>query len=361
MLAAAAATRPASRNAAANALCSACGLNRTAASTRPWLQRRRGQATYAQAGETVHAARSNEAEEEDRAVDAMAELLDAMAEEQATTAPAPAPAKPTPRKPAAITLEDILNPKHTSAPPEVADLRAFRPRRFTVPHAASPESHRLVYQKTWDRAYASLDRAFKKRQLMDFAGEDGLNVDLTDPRLRTRIPGKKPKHWKSKRLDQMSKRELIHTILVLDFDMTHPDTIPSTRLGPNTLESEQLQPPFPDTHPTLTLDCALSAQASPSATGPCSSSSLPVRLRAPSSASVVKSCSCPRSAHRADSPTIPKLVRKLGVTVAYRRNPDSGVVSLIVRGSETSVAAAKAEVEAVEEVSAPALPSLPGD
>lgn len=55
---------------------------------------------------------------------------------------------------------------------------------------------------------------------------------------------------------------------------------------------------------------------------------------------------------RADSPTIPKLVRKLGVTVAYRRNPDSGIVSLIVRGSETSVAAAKAEVEAVEEVSA---------
>lgn len=55
---------------------------------------------------------------------------------------------------------------------------------------------------------------------------------------------------------------------------------------------------------------------------------------------------------RTDSPTIPKLVRKLGVTVAYRRNPDSGIVSLIVRGSETSVAAAKAEVEAVEEVSA---------
>ena len=255
MLAAAAATRPATRTAAANALCSACCLNRIASTTHrshtrtsssPWLQSRRGQASYAQAGDAVHsdtADSTRSTEEENRAVDAMAELLDAMAEEQAAVA-TPTPT-PTPRKqPAAITLEDILNPKHTSAPPEVADLRAFRPRRFTVPHAASPESHRLVYQKTWDRAYASLDRAFKKRQLMDFAGEDGLNVDLQDPRLRTRIPGKKPKHWKSKRLDQMSKRELIHTILVLDFDMTHPDTIPSTRLGPNTLESEPLNLPF---------------------------------------------------------------------------------------------------------------------
>lgn len=279
MLAAAAATRPASRNAVAHALCSACCcLNRTAASTRSshprrppslprksWLQRQRGQATYAQAGGAVQstdhddpADSSRSTEEENRAVDAMAELLDAMAEEAATApAPAPAPATtPTPRKPAAITLEDILNPKHTSAPPEVADLRAFRPRRFTVPHAASPESHRLVYQKTWDRAYASLDRAFKKRQLMDFAGADGLNVDLSDPRLRTRIPGKKPKHWKSKRLDQMSKRELIHTILVLDFDMTHPETIPSTRLGPNTLESESALPfSIPRTNALFSRSC----------------------------------------------------------------------------------------------------------
>ncbi|GAA5861043.1 hypothetical protein JCM3774_002173 [Rhodotorula dairenensis] len=348
---AAAATRPASRCAASasTAACSACCLNRTASSSRhhaavrsaarpsttarSWQQCARGQATYAQAGDAVqpqrHPAASkldepetapepgaqlpSEQEEENRAVDAMAELLEAMADQvpRSSSSPPPAPvpvsegeeaqaATRVPRKPAAITLEDILNPKANAAP-EVADLRAFRPRRFVVPDAGSPDSHRLVYQKTWDRAFSSLDRAFKKRQLMDFAGPEGLDVDLTDARLRTRIPGRKPKHWKSKRLDQMSKRELIHTILVLDFDMTHPDTIPSARLGPNTLES------IPLSDRTLFL------------------------LLSP------------------NSPTIPKLVRKLGVTVAYRRNPDSGVVSLIVRGSATSVAAAKAELEAVEE------------
>ncbi|GAA5986775.1 hypothetical protein JCM10908_000892 [Rhodotorula pacifica] len=366
----ASASRPASRY-ASRSVCSAC-LNRTAStrrsSSRPttshstaitssaaprakatsrWRQQR-GQATYAQAGEAVQLQESDEkddgttaetatsdqdgqellSEEESRSIEAMAELLDAMAEQgpaaaatrpdspsassssssfSASSASTPTPVAatsspaPTPRKPAAITLEDILNPKQNAAP-EVADLRAFRPsRRFLVPDASSPDSHRLVYQKTWDRTYSALDRAFKKRQLMDFAGEDGLKVDLTDPRLRTRTPGRKPKHWTSKRLDQMSKRELIHTILILDFDMTHPDTIPSARIGPNTVESIPLN------------DRTLFLLLSP------------------------------------NSPTIPKLVRKLGVTVAYRRNPDSGIVSLIVRGSATSVAAAKAEVEAVEE------------
>ncbi|GAA6012211.1 hypothetical protein JCM8202_003242 [Rhodotorula sphaerocarpa] len=343
MLSAAArpASRARSRAAAAAVPCAACLHRRAPARPRPpaaapsnarqpWLQNR-GQASFAQAGQAVEEQPHDdeqdpiaERDDEQRSVDALAELLDAVAEQTpeaetvagaagavgtpqpstSTSIPTPssaaAPSPPAGRKPKSITLEDILNPKQNAAP-EVADLRAFRPRKFVVPEAASPDSHRLVYQKTWDRAYSSLDRAFKKRQLMDFAGPDGLDVDLTDSRMRTRLPGRKPKHWKSKRLDQMSKRELIYTILVLDFDMTHPDTIPSPRAGSYMLESVPLN------------DRTLFLLLSPG------------------------------------SPTLPKLVRQLGVTVAYRRNPDSGIVSLILRGNSASVTAAKAEVEAIEE------------
>lgn len=286
MLSAAArpASRARSRAAAAAVPCAACLHRRAPARPRPpaaapsnarqpWLQNR-GQASFAQAGQAVEEQPHDdeqdpiaERDDEQRSVDALAELLDAVAEQTpeaetvagaaaavgtpqpstSTSIPTPssaaaAPSPPAGRKPESITLEDILNPKQNAAP-EVADLRAFRPRKFVVPEAASPDSHRLVYQKTWDRAYSSLDRAFKKRQLMDFAGPDGLDVDLTDSRMRTRLPGKKPKHWKSKRLDQMSKRELIYTILVLDFDMTHPDTIPSPRAGSYMLESASRSPP----------------------------------------------------------------------------------------------------------------------
>ncbi|GAA5889822.1 hypothetical protein JCM8208_001141 [Rhodotorula glutinis] len=222
-----------------------------------------------------------------------------------STAPPPAPA-------AKLTLKTLLEPSVQHGGPTLDDLRAVRPKRFTIPHATSPDSHRLVYRKAWESAVARFDRAFNKRQLADFAGEYGLALDLTDPRLRTGTKGKKQKYWKSKRIDQMTKRELIHTILVLEFHMVDPETIPSAKSGPRLSEA------FPLDDRTLFL------------------------LLSPK------------------SPTISNLTRQFGVQIAFRRNPETSVVELVLHGNKPSVAAAREELELLEHTCARGEFTLPG-
>lgn len=57
-------------------------------------------------------------------------------------------------------------------------------------------------------------------------------------RLRMGTKGRKAKWWKSKKLEQMSKRELIQTILVGKWQMVDPDTVPSLSRGQEVTESE---------------------------------------------------------------------------------------------------------------------------
>jgi len=57
-------------------------------------------------------------------------------------------------------------------------------------------------------------------------------------RLRMGTKGRKAKWWKSKKLEQMSKRELIQTILVGKWQMVDPDTVPSLSRGQEVTEGE---------------------------------------------------------------------------------------------------------------------------
>ncbi|GAA5841183.1 hypothetical protein JCM9279_000569 [Rhodotorula babjevae] len=236
----------------------------------------------------------------------------AAAEPSPSSSTAPPLSTPPPAAAAPLTLKALLEPSAQHGGPTLDDLRAVRPKRFSIPHATSPDSHRLVYRKAWESAVARFDRAFNKRQLADFAGEYGLALDLTDPRLRTGTKGKKQKYWKSKRIDQMTKRELIHTILVLEFHMVDPETIPSAKSGPRLSEA------FPLDDRTLFL------------------------LLSPK------------------SPTIPNLTRQFGVQVAFRRNPETSVVELVLHGSKQTVAAAKEELELLEHTCARGEFTLPG-
>lgn len=153
-----------------------------------------------------------------------------------------APPPPTPPAPVSPpTPEEAPQPLRglnlPSNGPQLTDLFSLRPKRFRLPTANSPDSHRLIYSKSWDAATTQLTRAFSKQQLFLFAGPDGLDLNLEDVRLRSATPGRKHKWWKSKRFDQMSKRELIHTILILEFGMVHPDTVVANpTLGPQTSE-----------------------------------------------------------------------------------------------------------------------------
>ncbi|GAA5911453.1 hypothetical protein JCM5296_004738 [Sporobolomyces johnsonii] len=217
----------------------------------------------------------------------------------------PAPIDPVPPTPTKSPLESLLA-KPTFLPgsgPTLDDLFALRPRRFVIPSPDAPESHRIIYRKAWEVSYARLDRAFNKRQLQFFCGPRGLNLDLTDPdnKLKDGTTGKKYKWWKPKRLDQMNKRELIHSILILKYGMRHPETVPNPNKGPRATEAVPLS------------DRTLFLILSPS------------------------------------SPVIPKLVRQLGIELSFRRDPKTQVLSLVLKGSAAMVAEAKAEIESADE------------
>ncbi|GAA5821969.1 hypothetical protein JCM3770_003027 [Rhodotorula araucariae] len=237
---------------------------------------------------------------------------DPTASTSASPAPRPDDTAPLSAPAAKLTLNTLLAPSMPAGHPTLDDFFSLRPKRFTIPEAESPESHRLVYRKTWEAAFARFDRAFNKRQLLNFASEGGLNLDVSDPRLRTGTTGKKHKFWKSKRLDQMTKRELIHTILVLEFHMVDPSTITAPKQGPRTSETVALD------------DRTLFLLLSP------------------------------------NSRTIPNMTRQLGVQVAFRRNPQTSVIELVLKGSSSGVTAAQDELELLEHTCARREFDLPG-
>ncbi|GAA5971926.1 hypothetical protein JCM11641_001572 [Rhodosporidiobolus odoratus] len=270
------------------------------------------------------------AETPDTAESAIEQLFGAM---QAEAAPSAIPGLPTDSSPSATSESSsspsaeslILSPQITSplsSPlfssdpsrpkrgasldphgPQLSDLLALRPKRFRIPTADCPDSLRLIYTKEWERAVARLNRAFTKQQLFVFAGPKGLDLDLTEPRLRTGTPGKKHKWWKSKRFDQMSKNELVQAILVIEFGMVHPAMVPAGgKHAPQTSEVVTLS--------NRTLFLLLSP----------------------------------------NSPTISTITRQLGVNVQFRREPKSGLVNLLLKGRKDSVSSAVTEIQMVDEL-----------
>lgn len=154
-----------------------------------------------------------------------------------TTPPAPTP------RPAPLTLQTFLRPPTPSGMPTIQDLVALRPRRVQVADPNSTPSRRMMYEKSHGIAYSNLSRAFNKLQLRYIVGPKeagGLGLDTLDPRHRASIKGKSKnqKWWAPKRLDQMSKRELISLVLVLHWDMPDPSMIPQAKVGPIVTERE---------------------------------------------------------------------------------------------------------------------------
>ncbi|GAA5928026.1 uncharacterized protein JCM15063_006061 [Sporobolomyces koalae] len=251
----------------------------------------------------------------------------------ARTQPRPSPPNPATRSPVyqeepepslheaalnskqpAVTLESLIARPIDSAAtgPTVVDLEALAPRRFNIPSVTSPDSHRTIYARVWDTTRNKVNRAFSKSQLVELISrptdEGGLGIDVTDAQVATRLklgtPGKKSKLWKPKRLDQMSKRELIHTILIAEWKFVHPDVVPSAHRGPSVSKAIPLS------------DRILFLLLSP------------------------------------NCPVIAKITRHLGIKVSFSRHPKTQVLSLVLKGSESTVAAARAEVESIDEIGA---------
>jgi hypothetical protein len=166
------------------------------------------------------------------------------------------PPKKEPKK-EKTPLERIMDPE--KGQPTLQDLEAFRPRRFTIPEPTSPQSHRLVYEKVWEKTYKTIDRAFTKRQMFNFAYRHGLNLDTSDERMRTALHGVKHKWWKAKPLDQMNKRELCYTVMRLHWNMQNPTTLPKPQTGKSaSMSASQLRrPSFPRTvcSPSSSFSC----------------------------------------------------------------------------------------------------------
>ncbi|GAA6060909.1 hypothetical protein JCM10212_003943 [Sporobolomyces blumeae] len=220
---------------------------------------------------------------------------------RAESSPSPPP-RPVEKRP---TLEELIS-KPVSGEPTLEDLFHFAPKRLSIPSANAPDSHRMMYEKVWDKTYNRVNAAFSKLQMLRFCGPFGMDIDVhsseNDALFRQGTKGKKRKFWKSKRLDQMSKRELIHTVMVLKWGMVDPDMVPQPNRGPAVTDAVPLS--------DRTLFLLLSPK----------------------------------------SPTIPKIASHLGIKVSFSRHPKTGVLSLLLQGQKSGVEAAKAEVESVDEL-----------
>lgn len=158
----------------------------------------------------------------------------------------PAPPSPSPAAPMPTTLEALMAEKVVDQGPTVSDLVPLLPRRFRIPNASSPDSHRTIYRNTFDKTVDKLAKSFSKLQLFDIASNKrtGFGIDVrakdTISKLKLGTPENKRKFWLPKRLDQMSKRELIHTILIVKNDMVHPGVVPRPNTGPSVTDSMSL-------------------------------------------------------------------------------------------------------------------------
>ncbi|GAA5956663.1 hypothetical protein JCM3765_005696 [Sporobolomyces pararoseus] len=230
------------------------------------------------------------------------------------------------------SLDELIasssSPSSTSPPssdePTLSDLYSFTPRRFQIPSATSPESHRTIYLKTWQQTFNRLSKAFSKRQLYSLCTSKtpfGLELDLEgnskelQSKLRLGTKGRKPKWWKPKKFEQMNKRELITTILVVHWNMVDPDTLPSRIEKGFTPIVEKVIEELND----KTLFLLLSPNCQ----------------------------------------TIPRITNHLQVKVSFERHPITRNLTLILKGSKTGVMSAKQEIESIDELTEKRVIKLP--
>ncbi len=143
----------------------------------------------------------------------------------------------------AINPFSLLRPSFPSGPPTISDLNSLRPKQFARPDASSPESLRILYAKSWTAGLNNLNTAFKKSQLIKLVTlptqQGGLELKHDDVRLKSGIKAnKRTKYWKPKKFEMMSKRELSQAIMVLEWGLVDPETLPKAKIGPSVVESK---------------------------------------------------------------------------------------------------------------------------
>lgn len=150
---------------------------------------------------------------------------------------------PTAEPVPAFNSFNLLRPSFPAGPPTISDLNSLRPKQFSRPDASSPESLRILYTKSWTAGLNNLNSAFKKSQLIKMATlpteQGGLELKHDDPRLKVGIKlNKRAKYWKPKKFEMMSKRELSQAIMVLEWGLVEPETLPKAKIGPSVVESK---------------------------------------------------------------------------------------------------------------------------
>lgn len=144
-----------------------------------------------------------------------------------------------------ITSQTLLTKRSLdySSPPTHQDLDNCRPRRrVVIPTFDSVTSVRIIYKKNYEQAINRISSSFNKAQIAIFVGatkeKGGLGLDLKDAKIKTAFVGKKPKYWKCKTVEQMSKNDLIKVIMALSWGMPHPDNIVAPAKTPPVTISE---------------------------------------------------------------------------------------------------------------------------
>lgn len=251
-------------------------------------------------------------------------------------------APPPPPLPPVINASTLLSNHFPSGPPTSSDLDAFQPRHLVVPDAATPNSHRIIYDKSWEATFHRLDDAFRKNQLINLIGPKGLDLNLSDPRLRTATRGKKTKSWKPKTLAKMSKRELCTVIMVLQWGMVDPAVIPAAKKGPQVVEGEFFAKCERGRELVLTL---ISRRCSS-----VGSYTLPPPVSKYGRLSIY-SHSLILTRHFADSTVVRTLTTQLGLKISFKRDPTTQVLSIVLRGTEQAVSEGRAEIDNILDVS----------
>jgi len=151
--------------------------------------------------------------------------------------------EPTTEPKPTINPFSLLRPSFPAGPPTISDLNSLRPKHFTRPDASSAESLRILYAKSWTAGLNNLNSAFKKSQLIKLVTlpteQGGLELKHDDARLKSGIKiNKRTKYWKPKKFEMMSKRELTQSIMVLEWGLVDPETLPKAKIGPSVIESE---------------------------------------------------------------------------------------------------------------------------
>jgi len=161
-----------------------------------------------------------------------------------------------------------------------------------------------------------LFRAFSKRQLFELCllpKPLGFEIDVENDKqvlnklrlgTRTTKSNNKPKWWKPKKLQQMNKRELCQTLLIVEFELVQPETLPlrsNKSLPPEMIESLPLN------------DRCLFLLLSP------------------------------------NCPVIPRIANHLQVKVSFARDPKTRILSIVLSGSRQGVSDAKSEIETIDD------------